>query len=215
MMFFKTGANFLIFLSAILIYGFGLTAYAISNQIFNEGQYAFILSHLALTLSLLLTWLVVHDVKALMQKNKTMQDRLMQLEKYDQQTKALSFQEFKERGLLIETGMRRRGETGQLLYFKMSKDVPLPVRSSLRHTFINICLSTVRSEFDLVTSPTEDEVLVLLQGTDQAGRDVVIKRLEEAVKAHVNFVSLPFEVHSYELGSLEAIIDELFDEESA
>lgn len=215
MMFLKTMFNFLIFLSIVLAYGFGLTVYSINYQIFNEGQYQLILAHLLLTSSLLLNWLIIHELKALYQKMQEMQARLHYLEKFDEQTKALSFQEFKERGLLIETAMRRRGEKGQLLYFRMNEHIPMSVKASLRQEFAKVCLHTIRTNFDLITSPTEEEVLILLQGTTPAGRDIVISRLEENVRKNLNFVSMPYSVHFFEVENLEKKLDELIGRKGA
>jgi hypothetical protein len=215
MMFFKTGINFLLFLASMLIYGFGLTVYAFANELFDEGQYPLICYHLMLTGSMLLTWLTVHDIKSFVQTNLEMQTRIRELEKFDPGTNALSLQEFRERGVLIETGMRRRGEIGQLLYFKIKKDIPLPVRRSLRQEFIKCCLDSVRAEYDLVTSPTEAEVLILLQSTDVAGREVVLNRINGRTKKTLNFVQMPYEIQLFELENLEQKLDELFKRKGA
>ncbi len=212
---FKSSVNFLIFLSTILVYGFCLTVYSMNHQIFDAGQYELILAHLLLTASILLNWLIVHELKTLNQKIQEMEVRLNQLEKIDNETKALSFPEFLERGLLIETGMRRRGEKGYLLYFTMTDIVPLTVKSSLRQEFIKACLHTVRAGYDLVTSPTDEEILIFLQATDEAGRDIVIHRIEEAMKQNVNCISMPFSIHSWEVENLEEKLDELMNRKGA
>lgn len=209
---FRTSFNFFILLTTILVYGFALTIYAFNQQIHDQGQYQYILAHVLLTISLLLSWLMIHDLNSLKQKLQELQVRLQLLEKYDAQTKALSLQEFKERGLLIETGMRRRGEKGQLLLFTMKKDIPLAVQASLRQEFIKACLQTVRSKFDLVTSPTEESVFIFLQGTDEMGRKIVINRIIKTMKENINFLSLPYHIEMYETENLKETLDSLLRE---
>ncbi|WEG16721.1 hypothetical protein PQ478_19785 [Alkalihalophilus pseudofirmus] len=215
MVFLRTGINFLLVLTLILTYGFSLTGYSMINQIFDKGQYELILAHIMFTSSLLIIWLIVHEVKSLLIENKELLMRLKLLEKYDLQTSALSFPEFKERGLLIETGMKRRNETGQLLYFQMEEFVPITVRQSLHQEFIRKCLTTVRAEYDLVTSPSNLEVLILLQGTDAAGKEIVLKRLMHSMKENVNYIEVPFLLKSIEVGSLEDGLNKLLPSKGA
>ncbi|KIL46707.1 hypothetical protein KP77_28340 [Jeotgalibacillus alimentarius] len=212
MMFFRTKINFLIVLSIILVYGFSLTFYAQMNGIFSGGQYVLIAAHLLLTASLLILWLIVHDIKSLVEENKSLKERIMLLEKFDLNTKALSMPEFMERGLIIETAMKRRREQGRLLYFRVKDSVPVEARNSLRHYFVNTCLHTVREEFDLVTSPDQNEVFVLLQGTNAEGESIVINRLTEKLREHVNYIELPYNIASYEIGSLKNIMEQ-FDQQ--
>ncbi|MBM7577867.1 hypothetical protein [Jeotgalibacillus terrae] len=208
MVFFRTKINFLIVLSTIIIYGFGLTIYAQMEDIFSGGQYILIAAHLLLTASLLSLWLIVHDVKSLVEENKSLEERIGLLEKFDWNTKALSMPEFMERGLLIETAMRRRSEKGRLIYFNVKDSVPLTARDSLRHYFINTCLHTVREEFDLVTSPSQSEVFVFLQGTNTEGEAIVIERLKDKLREYVNYIELPYHITSYEIGNLKKIMEQ-------
>ncbi|WP_416147620.1 hypothetical protein ACM26V_15440 [Salipaludibacillus sp. HK11] len=215
MLFFRTGVNFLILLGISLIYGFALTAYAMADQIFDQQQYILMLAHLLLTATLLSLWLILHDSKTLFEENKMLKEKVRLLVKFDDQTKALSFPEFIDRGLIIETGMRRRNETGQLLYFKMMEHVPKSAKKPLCIELITYGLESIRSEYDLITSPSEGEVIILLQNTSEAGSEVVLHRIQDKLKTTINYIDLPFTIEKIVIGNLEAALDRCLQKKGA
>ncbi|RFA34773.1 hypothetical protein CAI16_10335 [Virgibacillus dokdonensis] len=203
---FRTSVNFLISSIIIFIYGLILAIYAFNQQIYDQSQYQYIVAHILLTASILLTWLIIHELRVLKEKMEKLHMRLQHLEKYDVDTKALSFQEFKERAQLIATGMKRRGEKGQLISFTMKEDIDPVVQVSLRQAFVKICLDTIRLQFDLVTSPSKDNVLVFLQAADNDEINTFVHRVGEKMKQNFNFINLPYYIDTYETQDIESVL---------
>ena len=211
----RTKINFMILIAVSLIYGFGLTLYSQMEQIFNEGQYLFMASHLLMTATLVVLWLLIHYARTVADEVNAMQAKIALLEKYEDGGRALSYQEFVERGTSVEVAMKRRREEGRLILFRMHPSVPEQTVKSLRTAFVDICLDSVRDDFDLVHARSDREVLVLLQNTDEQGVDVVNNRVKARMHHHLNFRDLPYSFEVFSIGSLMAALDSISEKEGA
>ena len=211
----RTKINFMILIAVSLVYGFGLTLYSQMEQIFNEGQYLFMASHLLMTATLVVLWLLVHYARTVADEVNAMQAKIALLEKYEDGGRALSYQEFVERGTSVEVAMKRRREEGRLIHFRMHPTVPEQTVKSLRTAFVDICLDAVRDDFDLVHARSDREVVVLLQNTDERGVNVVYSRVKERMHHQLNFLDLPYSFEVFPIGSLMAALDSISEKEGA
>ncbi|GEM_PF-5200114 len=199
MNFFQTKTNFVVLITSILVYGFALTLYAYMNHIYDQEQVIFIIGHILFSTTLILSWLILNHVKALLQVISEQNAQLQKLKKIDEQTHSLSIQEFKEQALLIETAAKRHQEEGRFLYFKMDDAIPIETQESLQYEFVQICLKTVRTKYDLVSALSEKEILLLLQGTNKIGEEIVTTRIQNNLHKSINFIELPYTAESYTL----------------
>lgn len=201
-----TRLGFLLFLATTLIYGFSLTVVAFELGYFDTQQWEMITSHLVLTASLLLTWLLTNEVKSLGVEVKELRLRVKQLARYDEVTQSLSLEEFIERGALIETTLKRRNEPGMLVHFKMDQAIDPTIEKSLHLLFSEQLSKAIRTGYDLVSAPTKQDAVVLLQNTGAIGADIVLGRLRESLKAELNYIELPY---SYEVMELDGIREQV------
>ncbi|PRO66087.1 hypothetical protein [Alkalicoccus urumqiensis] len=201
--------NFLLLLTISLTYGFGLTIFALQMAYFDSQQYLLIQAHLALTASLLLLWVLMHEVKKGAEAYSALQLRVKELEKFDVDTRALSMTEFLERGEAVEAGMKRRGEMSRLVRLTLSDHIPPTTQREVLQKIVQEALLSVRDSYDLVTRPSENSVLLCLQNTNEEGERIVLKRLEKRLHRQLNFVRMPVEVHSEAVVDFAAQVDAL------
>ena len=201
-----TRLGYLLFLATTLIYGFSLTVVAFELGYFDTKQWEMITSHLVLTASLLLTWLLTNEIKNLGQEVKELRLRVKQLARYDEVTQLLSLEEFIERGALIETTLKRRNEPGILVHFKMNQTIDPAVEKSLHLLFSEQLSKAIRTGYDLVSAPTQQDAVILLQNTGAIGADIVLGRLRESLKTKLNYIELPY---SYEVLELDGIREQI------
>lgn len=116
-------------------------------------------------------------LKKLVNENRRLRKQVQKLEQYIGETKLLTRQEFEKRGLLLETAMKRRSETGMLIYFSFSSFSSYTRHSVMDHV-ASLLLDTLLSDFDLVGKYDDNTLVILLQNINEDGVNIVLKRLE-------------------------------------
>ncbi|MGF9964043.1 dGTP triphosphohydrolase [Bacillus rhizoplanae] len=145
-------------------------------------QLSYIIFHFLAASNFFLIYISTYLLKQVVHENKRLTEQLTKLEQYIAGTKLLTRQEFENRGILLEAAMKRRDETGIIIYFDFSSFNKY-TRGSVRDRVASLLLETVRNNFDLVGKYNEERLVTLLQNTNAAGAEIVMNRLHEKMKA--------------------------------
>ncbi|MCI0767791.1 dGTP triphosphohydrolase [Bacillus sp. TL12] len=140
-------------------------------------QLTYIIIHFLAIVNFFLIYISTYMLKKLLHENRRLQQQVHTLEQYIGETKLLTRQEFERRGVLLEAAMKRRSETGMLVYFSFTSFGSYAKRSVMDRV-ASLLLDTVRSDFDLVGKYDENTLVILLQNTNKAGANIVLMRLE-------------------------------------
>ncbi|MFD0770726.1 GGDEF domain-containing protein [Bacillus sp. CGMCC 1.60114] len=144
-------------------------------------QLSYIVFHFFAASNFFLIYISTYLLKQVVHENKRLTEQLIKLEQYIAGTKLLTKQEFVNRGILLEAAMKRRDETGVLIYFDFSS-FNTYTRDSVRDHVASLLLETVRNNFDLVGKYDDEKLVILLQNTNAAGAEIVMNRLHEKMK---------------------------------
>ncbi|WP_410984251.1 dGTP triphosphohydrolase [Bacillus cereus] len=140
-------------------------------------QLTYIIVHFLAIVNFFLIYISTYMLKKLLHENRRLQQQVYTLEQYIGETKLLTRQEFERRGVLLEAAMKRRSETGMLVYFSFTSFGSYTKRSVMDRV-ASLLLDTVRSDFDLVGKYDENTLVILLQNTNETGANIVLMRLE-------------------------------------
>ncbi len=140
-------------------------------------QLSYIIAHFLAITNFFLIYISTYMLKKLVNENRRLQKQVQTLEQYIGETKLLTRQEFEKRGLLLETAMKRRSETGMIIYFSFSS-FSIYTKHSAMDRVASLLLDTVLSDFDLVGKYDDNTLVILLQNINEDGVNIVLKRLE-------------------------------------
>ncbi|KEK25420.1 dGTP triphosphohydrolase [Bacillus gaemokensis] len=146
-----------------------------------SAQLHYIIIHFLAIANFFLIYISTYMLKKLLHENRRLQAQVQTLEQYIGETKLLTRNEFERRGLLLEAAMKRRGETGMLVYFSFASFSNYTKRSVIDRV-ATLLLETVRSDFDLVGKYDEKTLVILLQNTNEYGVHIVMQRLQKKWK---------------------------------
>ncbi|GGK32541.1 hypothetical protein GCM10010965_26820 [Caldalkalibacillus thermarum] len=203
MAFLPNRINFLYILTVSLAYGFILTSVSFFQGIVDLKQLQFIAANLLFFGVLLLLWLTYATMKELIQLNQNLKKQVERLKRYDDTSGALTYSEFLEQAKIIETTAKRRNETAYLVYLYSSPLIKDVARTALIKKVLQVCLQATRKRFDLVCSPDDKGVLILLQNTGREGLIIVLSRI------NVNYVDWAVEYRIEEVGDLNQALSKL------
>ncbi|MGG0237383.1 GGDEF domain-containing protein [Bacillus rhizoplanae] len=144
-------------------------------------QLSYIIFHFLAASNFFLIYISTYLLKQVVHENKRLTEQLTKLEQYIAGTKLLTKQEFENRGILLEAAMKRRDETGIIIYFDFSSFSKY-TRGSVMNRVAFLLLKTVRKNFDLVGKYNDEKLVILLQNTNAAGTEIVMNRLQEKMK---------------------------------
>ena len=145
-------------------------------------QLSYIIFHFLAASNFFFIYISTYLFKQVVHENKRLTEQLTKLEQYIAGTKLLTKQEFENRGILLEAAMKRRDETGVIIYFDFSS-ISKYTRRSVMDRVASLLLETVRNNFDLVGKYNDEILVILLQNTNAAGAEIVMNRLQEKMKA--------------------------------
>ncbi|WP_026594004.1 dGTP triphosphohydrolase [Bacillus sp. UNC437CL72CviS29] len=168
---------FILFIAGTLLSVFYLFYEAWLYLWSTSTQFSYIIAHFLTTANFFLIYISTYMLKKLVNENKRLRKQVQKLEQYIGETKLLTRQEFEKRGLLLETAMKRRSETGMLIYFSFSSFSSYTRQSVMDHV-ASLLLDTVLSDFDLVGKYDDNTLVILLQNINEVGVNIVLKRLE-------------------------------------
>lgn len=170
-----------------------------------QGQFIF---HQLIIIAVAVTsWAVGIQIRHYLEENGALKLRNAELEKYSTDMGVLTIGEFMSRADLVFSIARRRSENAAAVRIRLKG---FPQIDQLRKTSTGLLqvvghavALSIRKEFDLAGFQPPDEILLLLQNTDERGVHIVIDRIREALKSNptVNFdklnEDLSFELRSF------------------
>ncbi|WP_156778703.1 hypothetical protein [Clostridium formicaceticum] len=138
-------------------------------------QIKVIFYHLILVFNAGVTYGFIYLSKELEEENIHLRKKVKALTQYEDASKLLTKQEFKERSSLIKKAMERRGEEGYEIYFHL-KQQGIYAQYAVFYTLTNLALETFRNQYDLVGKWDDSSFVILLQNTDKEGMEIALNR---------------------------------------
>ncbi|MDH4424087.1 MULTISPECIES: diguanylate cyclase domain-containing protein [Bacillus cereus group] len=140
-------------------------------------QWEYIITHFLMAANFFIVYISTHLLKKVIHENRNLTARVKELEQYIGESKLLTRQEFERRQALITTAMKRRNETGIIIYFDFTSFSKY-TKESVMDRVASLLVETVRTDFDLAAEYDNDTLVILLQNTNDAGADIVMNRLQ-------------------------------------
>lgn len=186
--------RFVFVYSIAMVIGFAafLTGYAFMYEQPADVQVLYIYDHLLFTSFIFLHWILLHYAKAIGYENNELKQQVKLLRRYTEHTKILTRQEFLEQAKWVLNSVRRSKQQAWLVELSMTYKSKL-TEQTLQEKIEEICLKTVRHQFDLITYH-EKSVFLLLRDTNRMGVNTVLNRIEAQVRQTLNIVELPYGV---------------------
>ncbi|MED1300182.1 dGTP triphosphohydrolase [[Bacillus thuringiensis] serovar konkukian] len=144
-------------------------------------QIDYIVIHFLTAANFFLIYASTYTFKKISNENRRLQAQVQILAQYIDDTKLLTRAEFERRRLLLETAMKRRGETGILICFSFASFNSYTKRSVIDR-IATLLLETSRSDFDLVGKYDDNTLVILLQNTNETGVHIFMQRLQKKWK---------------------------------
>ncbi|PFN23776.1 dGTP triphosphohydrolase [Bacillus cereus] len=142
-----------------------------------SDQWEYIITHFLMAANFFIVYISTHLLKKVIYENKALTERVRTLEQYIGESKLLTRQEFERRQALLTTAMKRRNETGIIIYFNFTSFSKY-TKESVMDRVASVLVETVRTDFDLAAEYDSNTLVILLQNTNEAGADIVINRLQ-------------------------------------
>ncbi|HDR6309232.1 TPA: diguanylate cyclase [Bacillus cereus] len=140
-------------------------------------QWEYIITHFLMAANFFIVYISTHLLKKVILENKELTERVRTLEQYIGESKLLTRQEFERRQALLITAMNRRNETGVIIYFDFTSFSKY-TKESVMDRVASLLVETIRDDFDLAAEYDNNTLIILLQNTNEAGADIVMKRLK-------------------------------------
>ncbi|CAM4063402.1 dGTP triphosphohydrolase [Bacillus manliponensis] len=147
----------------------------------SPDQLYYMIVHFLMSSNFFLIYISTYMLKQLVRENMELSKRVDVLEQYIGESKILTKQEFQRRQALLEKAMRRREETGMILYFDFTSFSNY-TKKSVMDRVASLLLDTVRQDFDLVGKYDNNKLVVFLQNTNEEGASIVMNRLKPKLK---------------------------------
>lgn len=200
--------QFITLLLLSLSFGFFLLFYALFTHASLTEQVYYLLRHILVTVSMVLIWLTYGITSRYRNENIALKEKIQALEKYAGSSQLLTLTEFKSRVKLISTGTKRRNEQNYYVFASIvTPEKVLETTNSISHIVSEGILSSIRAEFDLVTQVKEEQFLIFLQNTNEAGCQIVIDRLMGKLRNQFNLIDPPLICETVLEEEIESILE--------
>jgi hypothetical protein len=178
--------GFALVVSELLAVGFLVTGWSYVQVWPQHSQLSAIIKLTAFMMSLGITWLMVLQLKTVLQVTDDVEKLLIQLKKYEEDGKVLTFNEFVYRAEAMFVAMRRRSESGFLVRISLDPgNQPFALRT-LYQALSQAALMATRSKYDLVGKVSEYELVLMLQNTNHEGTAIVLNRVKKKLSEVIN-----------------------------
>lgn len=177
-MFIRTLYAFAILLSIILFFAFyhvGISWFMewdAKQQGMNIGLQSIF------TLGAIMAWLSGYAIQKNHHVLQSLYNELALLKRYDENTGILTFNEFVEQAQILFTGMKRRQETGFLVYIHVNERKAYQIRV-VKDKLSHAILDSIRIKFDLVGLLDANSLILLLNNTSEQGVKIVMERIQK------------------------------------
>ncbi|AKG04450.1 hypothetical protein AAV35_006390 [Salimicrobium jeotgali] len=204
--FLKGSIAFIILISEVIITGFLLTYEAYQAKLTSIAQLPLVFNHLIFAAIVTVLWIIFFLLKRDSLRLSQMREKISKLERLEEQTNVFTKNEFMEKAKVIWTGLKRRNERGRVMFISINSSFQHTEKALIK-TIGNTLMTTVRGNFDLVGRYDTNTFIVLLQNTDEKGKEIVLTRFKKLIEDYVDSSDQIFTVFDEEL------TDEFFENE--
>lgn len=170
------------FILGIAFYNVGIS-WIMQWDVYQQGMNIRIQS--ILSFGALMAWLCGYAIQQNRRELHSLRNELSLLKKYDENTGVLTLREFTEQAEILFTGMKRRKESGFLLYIAVIENEGYK-RRIMKDKLSRAILSSIRIKFDLVGQLHEKALILFLNNTNVKGMETVIQRIKNKSRAKLS-----------------------------
>ncbi|HHY79232.1 MAG TPA: hypothetical protein GX516_02535 [Thermoanaerobacter sp.] len=187
--------SFTFLIAGMLAIGFYYVLIAWIRISSNFSQLNSIIQQLIVAFLGILIWIESVYLKKIIDNNIELEKKIKELEKYNPEIGVLTLAEFLDKAEVIFTAMKRRKENGQLLVVSVRK-FDINNKSKTSKTILKLVgeaiIKSIRKQFDIVGYLNENTLIVLLQNTDLAGSELVVKRTKDYIAniSNINYEAI-------------------------
>ncbi|WP_347862249.1 diguanylate cyclase [Salimicrobium sp. PL1-032A] len=196
--FLKSPVGFILLITEVIAAGFLLTFEAYQAGLASMQQLPLVLDHVLFAAMVTVLWIILFLVKRDEGRLAQMKQELAELKRFEDQTNVFTKREFMEKAKVIWTGLKRRNEQGLILFITIAPTLKHS-EQALMKTIGNTLMTTVRGDFDVVGKYDRETFIVLLQNTNEQGREIVLARFRKLLENEVEHPERLFAVVSREL----------------
>lgn len=178
--------GFAVIVAELLAAGFLVTAWSYAEVWPQQSQLNAIVKLAVFMVSLGITWLMVLQLKNILQISGDTEKLLVQLKKYEEDVKVLTLNEFIYRAETTFVAMRRRGETGFLVKISLNPGNKHFALRTLYQALSQAALLATRNKYDLVGKVSEYQLVLMLQNTNHEGTAIVLDRVKRKLSEVIN-----------------------------
>lgn len=135
-----------------------------------------------ITLGVILAWTCGYSIQGNRNELHQLKKKIGMLQKVEENTGVLTFNEFLVQAHLLYTGMKRRNEEGFLIRLHFHKE-ELPFKARIINERLSkLILNSIRAEYDIACHLNESSILIFLNNTSDRGVEIVLDRIRQSLK---------------------------------
>ncbi|SIS90641.1 GGDEF domain-containing protein [Salimicrobium salexigens] len=196
--FLKSSIAFIILISEVIVTGFLLTYDAYQAKLTSIDQLPLVFNHLMFAAIVTVLWIIFFLLKRDSKRLFQMKDKLSRLQRFEEQTNVFTKNEFMEKAKVIWAGLKRRDERGLIIFVSINPSIQ-HTENAITKTIGNTLITTVRGDFDLVGRYDSNTFIVLLQNTNEKGKEIVLNRFRGLLDNQIDLSNQIFIVSEEEL----------------
>jgi hypothetical protein len=178
----KPLGSFALLVSIVIGLGFLFSGSAWVLNWDNGIQIEAIGTHILLALLLGSLWVQVYLAKKYKTDYLILHSKVLELMKYEDQQKLLTYNELSSRLKVLYTGLQRRKEQGYIIIVEIKlQDKEFGLKTIYR-IVSEAAIESIRNDYDLVGKLTDHKIVIVLQNTDEVGLDIVNNRFKEKLQ---------------------------------
>ena len=145
------------------------------------------------TLGGILAWICGYSIQKYASEFHHLHNEVKRLQKIEDNTGFLTYNEFLTEAKLLFTGLQRRKEEGFLVKIHFSEEVDFKVKV-IKEKVVKLIMQSIRAEYDLACYLNGTGFLIFLNNTNQNGVEIVIERFYQHLKEEKNLDKSLFQI---------------------
>ncbi|MDN3017913.1 hypothetical protein PH210_17090 [Paenibacillus sp. BSR1-1] len=174
--------SFSILVTFILALGFLNVGFSWNKHLDIIAQGMNIQLQVVITIGVILAWICGYCLQSNSNEIKTLKREIERLQKVEENTGFLTFNEFLAQAHLLFTGMKRRKEQAFLVKLLFNSEEVAYKARIINETLSKLILQSIRAEYDIACHLNGTEILIFLNNTNENGVEIVVERITQAIK---------------------------------
>ncbi|MEH7335171.1 hypothetical protein V7161_21325 [Neobacillus drentensis] len=174
--------SFSVLVTFILALGFLNVGFSWNKHLGIIAQGMNIQLQVVITIGVTLAWICGYCLQSNSNEIKTLKREIERLQKVEENTGFLTFNEFLAQAHLLFTGMKRRKEQGFLVKLHFNKEEVAYKARIISESLSKIILQSIRAEYDIACHLNSSDILIFLNNTNETGVEIVVERITRAIK---------------------------------